>query len=65
MVKRLLTAVVGVPLIIAIVIFSTYLPVLINAAAAIICIMCAGEFSTAVKTSISLKCWWTIPIPKA
>ena len=50
MVKRLLTAVVGVPLIIAIVIFSTYLPVLINAAAAIICIMCVGEFSTAVKT---------------
>ncbi len=48
--KRFLAALVGVPLILVIVFFSTSLPILIDIAVAIICTMSVGEFAYATKT---------------
>lgn len=50
MLKRILTAAVGVPLVLAVVFFSSSLPVLIDIAMAIVCSVSVGEFAYATKT---------------
>ncbi len=50
MAKRFLVAAVGVPLIIAVVFFGIYAPVLFDIAIAIICAVSVGEFAHATKT---------------
>ena len=50
MLKRILTAAVGVPLVLAVVFFSSSLPVLIDIAMAIVCSVSVGEFACATKT---------------
>ncbi len=48
--KRFLAAAIGVPLILAVVFFGRYVPILIDISAAIICTFCVGEFAIASKT---------------
>ena len=50
MLKRILTAAVGVPLVLAVVFFSSSLPILIDIAMAIVCSVSVGEFACATKT---------------
>ena len=50
MAKRFLAAAIGVPMILAVVFFGVYAPILFDIAIAIICAVSVGEFSTATKT---------------
>lgn len=51
MAKRFLAAVLGVPLILAVVFFGGSVPILFDIAVAIICVFCAGEFALAAQTA--------------
>lgn len=50
MAKRFLAAALGVPLVLAVVFFGGYAPILFDISAAIICVFCVGEFSIASGT---------------
>ena len=60
MAKRFLAAAIGVPMILAVVIFGANLPILFDIAVAIICTISVGEFSYATQTikkfPISIPC---------